>query len=51
MTLAEKIERKVYVNQEDLASHIQPPSWIINDYTISVGIFVGCWPWSIKEHT
>ena len=26
MILAEKIERKVYVNQEDSVSHIQPPS-------------------------
>ena len=27
MILAEKIERKVNVNQEDFVSHIQPPSW------------------------
>ena len=28
MILAEKIERKVYVNQEDFVSHIRPPSWL-----------------------
>ena len=27
MILAEKLERKFYVNQEDFVSHIQPPLW------------------------